>query len=116
MPETTERDARLVLAVLSEPGDRITGTLLGALGAEETLRLVTADTALRPVLIPSRGPYGVDDLPPASPRAGSSRPGSRATVSDCASSPQAHPAGRKACQTLVFSRRSPCGSKVMPGC
>ncbi|MEN0071968.1 MAG: DNA-processing protein DprA, partial [Propionicimonas sp.] len=46
MPDTAERDARLALAIVSEPGDRITGTLLATVGAEETLRLVTADTAL----------------------------------------------------------------------
>ena len=46
MPDTTNLDARVALAVLSEPGDRITGTLLVTVGAEETLRLVSSDTAL----------------------------------------------------------------------
>lgn len=39
---TDDREARIALSLAGEPGDRVTGRLLAAHGAVETLRLVTA--------------------------------------------------------------------------
>ncbi|GAA2229958.1 DNA-processing protein DprA [Herbiconiux moechotypicola] len=52
---TDNDDARVALAVVSEPGDRVTGTLLAAVGAAETLRLITSETPLPAVVDPVEG-------------------------------------------------------------
>ena len=69
MPDTPD-DARLTLAIASEPGDRITGTLLAAVGATETLRLITSDTPLPGVVDPVEGGIWRGRLAPRLPAAG----------------------------------------------
>ena len=69
MPDPPD-DARLTLAIASEPGDRITGTLLAAVGATETLRLITSDTPLPGVVDPVEGGIWRGRLAPRLPAAG----------------------------------------------
>ena len=69
MPDTPD-DARLTLAIASEPGDRITGTPLAAVGATETLRLITSDTPLPGVVDPVEGGIWRGRLAPRLPAAG----------------------------------------------
>ena len=69
MPDTPD-DARLTLAIASEPGDRITGTPLAAGGATETLRLITSDTPLPGVVDPVEGGIWRGRLAPRLPAAG----------------------------------------------
>ena len=69
MPDTPD-DARLTLAIASEPGDRITGTLLAAVGATETLRLITSDTPLPGAVDPVEGGIWRGRLAPRLPAAG----------------------------------------------
>lgn len=69
MPDTPD-DARLTLAIASEPGDRVTGTLLATVGATETLRLITSDTPLPGVVEPVEGGIWRGRLAPRLPAAG----------------------------------------------
>ena len=69
MPDPAD-DARLTLAIASEPGDRITGTLLTAVGAAETLRLLRSDTPLPGVVDPVEGGIWRGRLAPRLPVAG----------------------------------------------
>ena len=114
MPDTPD-DARLTLAIASEPGDRITGTLLAAVGATETLRLITSDTPLPGVVDPVEGGIWRG-------RRGSRRPavstgcGSTPTGSGSASSPRALPGGPKGCPISACSPRLPCGPRATSGC
>ena len=50
-----ERDARMTLAALSEPGDTITGTLVARLGAAETVQLITSSDRLPNGIDPAEG-------------------------------------------------------------
>ena len=50
-----EREARMTLAALSEPGDIITGTLVARLGAAETVRLITSGVRLPNGIDPAEG-------------------------------------------------------------
>jgi len=57
MAETmsAEREARLTLAVLSEPSDIVTGTLVARLGAAETVQLITSGVRLPNGVDPAEG-------------------------------------------------------------
>lgn len=50
-----EREARMTLAVLSEPGDTITGTLVARLGAAQTVQLITSGARLPNGIDPAEG-------------------------------------------------------------
>lgn len=50
-----EREARMMLAALSEPGDVITGTLIARVGAAETVQLVTSGVRLPNGIDPAEG-------------------------------------------------------------
>jgi len=50
-----ERDARMTLAALSEPGDVITGTLVARFGAAETVQLITSGGRLPNGVDPAEG-------------------------------------------------------------
>ena len=57
MAETmsSEREARLTLAVLSEPSDIVTGSLVARLGAAETVQLITSGVRLPNGVDPAEG-------------------------------------------------------------
>ena len=50
-----EREARMLLAALSEPGDVITGSLIARLGAAETVQLITSGVRLPNGIDPAEG-------------------------------------------------------------
>jgi DNA processing protein len=50
-----EREARMMLAALSEPGDTITGALVTRLGAAETVQLITSGVRLPNGIDPAEG-------------------------------------------------------------
>ncbi|TFC74576.1 DNA-protecting protein DprA [Cryobacterium sp. TMS1-20-1] len=50
-----EREARIMLAALSEPGDVITGTLIARLGPAETVQLITSGVRLPNGVDPAEG-------------------------------------------------------------
>jgi DNA processing protein len=50
-----ERDARMTLAALSEPGDIVTGTLVARFGAAETVQLITSGGRLPNGVDPAEG-------------------------------------------------------------
>ena len=85
-----EREARMTLAALSNPGDIITGTLVARLGAAETVRLITSGVRL---------PNGVE----LALQRSLSRPGgvsgglnlARLTVPVPVAGPSLEPAGRR---------------------
>ncbi|WP_105034144.1 DNA-processing protein DprA [Cryobacterium aureum] len=59
-----EREARMTLAALSEPGDTITGTLVARLSAAETVHLITSGDRLPNGIDPAEGELWLRRLAP----------------------------------------------------